>query len=201
MNRKTPGRISLAAVTALLLAGCAAGPRGAQLQGMNAGSTTGDVDACSAALGNGLGSGRDALGTNTGVTEVGGTGATANGLIIGNVALVALPVGDAASGTGAGGGGVGLVQRFAPVRTPDETGEADEALERVRTACDRVVEIRVVNSADDRRRLAEITAAMRQGRPVTAFMPDLNRMMQAATPARGAEPRQQGVVPGPSLVR
>jgi hypothetical protein len=307
LNRKTLSRISLATVAALLVAGCAAGPRGARLQGMNVGSTTGDTDSCSAALGNNFvganvngmnlggpnplgstaggtdmtgtnGGGTNAAGTNAagtnaggpnagstnaGSTNAGGANATANGLLIGNVALVALPIapatgtgtmgtgvtGRGAAGTGAAGTGVtgrgamgtgaagledtgagggrgGLVERFAPGGTPTNNGSgaaqsganagdrlggtamnttpagySSAALQRIRTACDRVAEIRVVNSAGDRQRLAEITAAMRQGRPVTEFMDDLNRIMQAATPAGGTVPRQQGVVPGPTQVR
>ncbi|MEW8978219.1 MAG: hypothetical protein AB2385_07420 [Symbiobacterium sp.] len=63
-------------------------------------------------------------------------------------------------------------------------------VQRIRTACPRVAEIRVVNTEADRRRLAEITAAVRSGRPVTEFMTDLVGIAQRATSAgAGANPQ------------
>ncbi len=325
MMRMSLKWISLTAASALLMAGCAAGPNRtpdrnlnqSNLMGNNVSTTTGDADACAAALGNtvapggafdlpggdrlpdngvganrtGVGANRTGIGANrtgigadrTGIganrTGVGGNRAglfggnggggeiTANGLLIGNVALVALPTMDqmptntnvgapgtatannvgvgtkgtpatgiAAPGTPAAGtaappnpiatapagpgnnaaagapGGV-MGTRTNAATTPgagapggaatggagtagmtggaNATGDAD-AIERIKMACDKVADVRVVNSAADRARLAEITDAIREGRPVTEFMTDLSRLVQAATSAGGGRNANRG---------
>lgn len=87
------------------------------------------------------------------------------------------------------------------------TGTADmNAVERVRTACPNVAEIRVVNSADDRATLARITAAVRSGQPVTQFMTELTNLSQRATVVgtgragvngtNGTAPGTNGTAPG-----
>ena len=60
---------------------------------------------------------------------------------------------------------------------------AVDPLERVRAACPNVADIRVVNDENDRGRLAEITAAVRAGQPITEFMTDLATIAQRATSA------------------
>ncbi|MBP2020086.1 hypothetical protein J2Z79_003540 [Symbiobacterium terraclitae] len=64
-------------------------------------------------------------------------------------------------------------------------------VERIRIACPRVADIRVVNDANDRSRLAQITAAVRSGRPITEFMGELTAISQRATSAGpGADVRR-----------
>lgn len=122
------------------------------------------------------------------------------------------------TGTGAGTPGAGtnrastgvlgqrIGRRTGTAGTPAESGAAagmgtaagtrvgaavNDPLERVRTACPRVADIRVVNDENDRNRLAEIAAAVRAGRPITEFMTDLATISQRATSAGpGANARQ-----------
>jgi|GEM_PF-4201144 len=66
------------------------------------------------------------------------------------------------------------------------------AVDRVRLACPRVADIRVVNDEGDRSRLAEITAAVRAGQPITEFMAELTAITQRATSAGpGSEARRR----------
>ena len=77
-------------------------------------------------------------------------------------------------------------------RHPHRDDGGHDPLERVRTACPTLADIRVVNDETDRARLAEITAAVRSGRPVTEFMSELATMAQRATSAGpGASGRQR----------
>lgn len=197
--------LGLAAAAALLASGCTAQPQNAnRVNQSNLFTTTGDADTCAAALGNTVGA--NAFWGMAGVNR----NVTANGVIIGNVALVALPresqntpVNGAATGTGGQNGaaaGTG-VQTGAtggsgvPMGAAGDgvgTGTAADPLERVRTACPTLADIRVVNDETDRARLAEITAAVRSGRPVTEFMSELATMAQRATSAGpGASGRQR----------
>jgi hypothetical protein len=111
MKRWTKQWMSLTAAAAVLAAGCAAGPQRAPqgtnqagMTGTTAASTTGDQDACAVALGN---VDESVAGENGTRREV-----TANGILIGNVALVGLPTADdmPLSPTGVSG-----VQPFGPV--------------------------------------------------------------------------------------
>lgn len=278
MMQKTFKWISLTAAAAILAAGCAAGPQRAPNRnaanppvGSSLTSTTGDADACAIALGNSVAHG-GLLNPGAGAgmrTQM----ATANGLLIGNVALIALPsAGTATTGVPAGNpGGVpaadsafggtyggttttgpatgttgtapanplgGMRGRTATVAPPAAmganpaapgnptlTGTADSyvnpnvggsptaagttagtttatadtaAIERVKSACDRVADVRVVNNDNDRRRLSEITAAMRRGEPLTNFMADLTRIAQGATSAGSGRNANQGQTTQPS---
>lgn len=236
MTRSPRTWLGLAAAAALLAAGCTAQPQNLNpVNQSNLFTTTGDADVCAAALGNTVGADAFWPGMSGGNRNV-----TANGVIIGNVALVALPresqttpvtgvradavpniagagtpgQGNTRPSTGVIGGrveappGPGTPPRrgwTADMGTPGGpataagTGTAArpgatagsrmgmapavDPLERVRTACPRVADIRVVNDENDRSRLAEITAAVRAGRPITEFMTELATIAQRATSA------------------
>lgn len=271
MKRVTLQWISLTATAAVLAAGCAAGPQQAPNRnntGNNLSTTTGDADACAVALGNTVAGGGTITAPAAGhptTNEV-----TANGVILGNVALVALPTADnipltqsttpaspinpvfpgtngmapgmtsaagttdAAAGTtgdttpGAAGastttngvttgtkgtpatingttgtngtngttGTDGTLGGATPGATTGSTpgslaGDAN-AIDRIKVACDKLVDIRVVNEASDRVRLAQIAAAIRTGQPITNFMTDLTRMTQAATSVGGGRNANNG---------
>lgn len=153
----------------------------------------------------------------TGTTPMGTPGAaggrvevTANGVLLGNVALVALPDQDnmptsptapvpglpgattpgttAAPGTAvAPGGNVAGAPTAPPAGTAPgravtpgtiTPGVANNptAIDRIRAACERVVEIRVVDGDADKRRMGEIAMAIRKGTPITSFMSDIVAM-------------------------
>lgn len=284
--QKTFKWISLTAAAAILAAGCAAGPQRAPNRnaanppvGSSLTSTTGDADACAVALGNAVAhGGLMNPGAGAGMRTYPGT---ANGLLIGNVALIALPsagtattgvppanpggvpaadsafggtaggttggttagttggmTGGAAGGTTAAyplGGARGRTGTSAPPvalgdntvapGNPTLTGTADRyvnpnmggsptatgttggttaanadtaAIDRVKSACDKVADVRVVNNDNDRRRLSEITAAMRRGEPLTNFMAELTRIAQGATSAGSGRNANQSPVTVPS---
>lgn len=233
MKRSLLKRLGLVAAAALVAAGCTVQPQDAnRLNQGNLFTTTGDADTCAAALGNTVATAMGRANQNV----------TANGVIIGNVALVALPkesqrtpVTGAPTGTGvAPGTAPGLGARTgaatgtgpaagtgsaAPMNTATATGTAArtntatatgraartvttaaaDPLERVRNACPRLADIRVVNDEGDRARLAEITAAVRSGRPITEFLTELAAMTQRATsagPGAGGRMQQGSVLPG-----
>ncbi len=221
MKRSLLKRLGLVAAAALVAAGCTVQPQDAnRLNQGNLFTTTGDADTCAAALGNTVATAMGRANQNV----------TANGVIIGNVALVALPkesqrtpVTGAPTGTGvAPGTAPGLGARTgaatgtgpaagtgsaAPMNTATATGRAArtvttaaaDPLERVRNACPRLADIRVVNDEGDRARLAEITAAVRSGRPITEFLTELAAMTQRATsagPGAGGRMQQGSVLPG-----
>jgi hypothetical protein len=230
MTRSLFQRISLAALAAALAVGCASGtPKrqgagGGGAPGTTSASTTGDADACAIALGN--------TDTNLGTTSPGAQPEpTANGILIGNVALVALPSNDNLPITGTtrgpagaatpaplghGGaaettGSTGMTHTGttaapgtspspatpvpgtttapagngpAGVGTPGAGGGGaanPTALDRIRTACTKVTQIRVVTDSADRARLATIAMSVRKGTPVTDFIDDLARMSKKAT--------------------
>lgn len=262
MKRSTVQRISLAAATLMLAAGCAAGPQRSPAPTVpptnNVSSTTGVEDACAVALGNApttMGTigitvpgttGRTTTGVTTpgttdttgmttpgatpgatpgttpgttGVTTPGATGTTAattgteitaNGVIIGNVALVSLPTTEGVMttpGATAPAGGVTTGARGTTgVVTPGPAPAAptgSSALDRIRTACTRIVQIRVVTDENDRARLARVTQSIRRGVPVTDLMDDLITVNRKSTVAwtggpGPAAPGAAGTAPGAS---
>jgi hypothetical protein len=152
-------------------------------------------------------------GTTTGAGAAGRTEVTANGIIIGNVALVALPLQDdkplspttGATGTtgvsptpGAPATGVGGAANAPRAVAPPAGGGGTTAIDRIRAACPKVVEIRVLNAPADRVRIGEIAMSVRRGQPATNFMDDIVRLNRAATVVSG-NPRASGA-PGPAGV-
>ncbi|HWI50541.1 MAG TPA: hypothetical protein VNT01_00190 [Symbiobacteriaceae bacterium] len=245
MQRTTWKQIGLSALAAMLAVGCASatpqrapGGAGATVQG----STTGDLDACAVALGNattaagttgttgmstGFGGGTTGthmIGANTGTagTTGGRMEVTANGLMVGNVAIVALPehdhmpmspstggggtTGTTATGPGTTGTtgtttGSPVGSTGAPAGAPaGTTGAAGNttALDRIRSSCRGVTEIRMVTDSTDRATLASITMAMRKGTPVTDYMTDIARIGRKATIAGGASGAGGGGTTGPA---
>lgn len=146
----------------------------------------------------GLGTTRGATGVVGGRVEspsLPGTGTTTG---TGTRAGTGTPAGTgtaAGTGTMAGSGtrgGTGATTRAGTAFGTRTGTTAADPLERVRTACPTLADIRVVNDETDRARLAEITAAVRSGRPVTEFMSELATMAQRATSAGpGASGRQR----------
>lgn len=84
-------------------------------------------------------------------------------------------------GTAAGGG---TAAGSAATGNINQTG-GSTALDRIRTACVGLSEIRVVTESADKARLAEIAMAMRRGTPVTAYMADITRLASRASLAGG----------------
>lgn len=104
---------------------------------------------------------------------------SANGVVIGNVAVVALP----------------STEHMAVTPTVEEgVSEGSDvrrsAFERVHQSCVGLAEIRVVTEAADRARLAEVTAAMRKGDPVVDYLPELAEISRRASTAPGSAARQ-----------
>jgi hypothetical protein len=145
---------------------------------------------------------------------------TANGVLIGNVALVALPTVDnlpITPGPGTAGmtpgvatprafttPGVGPAVRPGGITGPAAApaGTETDAISRIRAACTKVTEIRVVHDAGDRARLATVTMAIRKGTPITTFLDDLVRINRRAATAGGGVNTavQPGAVPGGTTV-
>jgi len=65
-------------------------------------------------------------------------------------------------------------------------GATPTALDRIRSSCTRVAQIRVVTDDRDRTRLAEIAASIRQGQPITNWMTEISAISsRAATTVDG----------------
>lgn len=242
MKRSPLHRFWAAVFCAALFGGCAGqvpggdpGAPPAAEADLPPGSTTGDADACAAALGNPVGSvvaegwpgvvrgrllpqARDGAGTsagragaspvegnatagapgspaggptgNVGVAGMPTVGArglsglglpaarevSANGLIIGNIALVALPATEHLAVTPAVGEST----------ISDGSDTNLSAFARVQLSCASLAEIRVVTEAADRARLAEVAAAMRKGEPVVEYLPELAEIGRRASTAPGS---------------
>mgnify|MGYP000011447714 CR=1 FL=1 len=232
-------------VCAALLVGCAGRGPGAELRvprtaeaDLPPGSTTGDADACAAALGNpvsgavaegwpglvasrlipqardgaGTSAGREGISAvegnanagapgspaagptgNVGVVGMPNDGAwglsglglpaarevSANGVIIGNIALVALPATEHMAVTPAIG----------EATIGDGSDTQLSAFTRVQQSCTSLAEIRVVTEPADRARLAEVAAAMRKGEPVVEYLPELTEISRRASTAPGSAAR------------
>ncbi|MDF2630626.1 MAG: hypothetical protein K0R39_4457 [Symbiobacteriaceae bacterium] len=92
--------------------------------------------------------------------------------------------GAAAGGTTGAGGGGATGNAAGATGNNNQTG-GSTALDRIRTACVGLSEIRVVTEDADQARLAEIASAMRHGTPVTAYMADIARIASRASLAGG----------------
>jgi len=104
---------------------------------------------------------------------------SANGLIIGNIALVALPATEH----------MAVAPAIGEATVSDGSDTQLSAFERVRSSCASLAEIRVVTEPSDRARLAKIAAAMRRGEPVVEYLPELVEMSRRASTAAGAASR------------
>lgn len=149
-------------------------------QEADTGSTTGDADACAATLGNTAG--EQAAGETAGAGAQNGE-MNANGVLVGNVAVVVLPTTDAAAP-----GGVPATKGTAQVPGAAPAAPGQGALDRIRQACTKVVQIRVVTDGADREQLARLTRAIRRGEPITDYLDQLARISLSATPEAGAGP-------------
>jgi hypothetical protein len=178
MDRSVLKWVGLTAAVACLGVGCAAraprtpmnqpNPSYAGLGVQLPGSTTGDLDACATALGNVSAAG-PTLGTTTNVP---GDAVAANGVLLGNVAVVGLPTADQIPVTPPSGKG-----SISPAPTPTVS---TTALGRIQTAC-RVAEVRSVINTSDRVRLAQIATALRQHQSLTPFIDDVVAISRRAT--------------------
>jgi hypothetical protein len=192
MERSVLKWIGLTAAVACLGVGCTAraprtpmnrpSPSYAGLGVQVPGSTTGDFDACAAALGN-VGVAGATPGTTMNVPR---NAVPANGVLLGNVAVVGLPTAEGVPVTPPTGPG-----RISAVPSPTVS---TSALGRIQTAC-RVAEVRSVTIASDRVRLAQITTALRQHQSLTPFIDDVVAINRRATSVYSAVPPTGGVVP------
>jgi len=122
-----------------------------------------------------------------------GTDITANGVLIGNVALVSLPTTEgvmatpaAPAPTTAPSGATTAAPGGTTTAVPGTTGGAttgSASLDRIRAACTRVVQIRVVTDTADRARLARVAQSIRRGVPVTDLMDELITINRKSTVA------------------
>jgi len=109
----------------------------------------------------------------------------ANGVLIGNVALVALPDDETTPP-----GGIGMGQMVGP---ENSAGSPRVALDRIVASCGRLAQIRTVAVGDDEARMAEITGSIRLGTPITEFMQELTEMNVRATTAWSVPPGTFGM--------